>query len=94
MTHILRRLIRSPLFTVMTLLTLAIGIGANTAIFSVIDGVLLKPLPYPHSEELVGVWHTAPGFNVKDLDISPSLYFIYREETEPFKRSAFGTRAP
>jgi putative ABC transport system permease protein len=86
MTHVLRRLIRSPLFTAMTLLTLAIGIGANTAIFSVIDGVLLKPLPYPHSEELVGVWHTAPGFNVKDLDISPSLYFIYREESRTFQK--------
>lgn len=69
----------------MTLLTLAIGIGANTAIFSVINGVLLKPLPYPHPEELVGVWHTAPGFNVKELDISPSLYFIYREENRTFQ---------
>ena len=94
MTHVLRRLLRSPLFTAMTLVTLAIGIGANTAIFSVINGILLKPLPYPHPEELVGVWPTAPGFNVKELDISPSLYFIYREENRTFETSGFGQTAP
>ena len=73
--HILRRLRRSPLFTAISLLTLALGIGANTAIFSVIDGVLLKPLPYPHAERLVSIWHTAPGINMKRLNMAPSLYF-------------------
>ena len=53
--QILRRLGRSPMFTVITLVTLAVGVGANTAIFSVLEGVLLKPLPYPHPEGLVGV---------------------------------------
>ena len=74
--HVVRRLARSPQFTALTLLTLAIGIGANTAIFSVVDGVLLRPLPYPHAEELVAVWQTAPGLNRKELGIAPSLYFI------------------
>jgi putative ABC transport system permease protein len=83
--HVSRRLLRSPLFTTMTLATLAIGIGANTAIFSVIDGVLLKPLPYPHPEELVGVWHTAAGLNLKELNASPSLYFTYRQENRVFE---------
>src|SRR5271165_1043465 len=83
--HVLRRLVRSPLFTCMTLLTLAIGIGANTAIFSVIEGVLLKPLPYTHPEELVGLWHTAMGLNIPELNISPSLYFTYREENRTFQ---------
>jgi predicted permease len=68
------------LFTAITLLTLAIGVGANTVIFSVIEGVLLKPLPYPHPEQLIGVWHTALGINIKDLNMSPSIYFIDREQ--------------
>ncbi len=83
--HVFRRLMQAPLFTVMTLLTLAIGIGANSAIFSVIEGVLLKPLPYPHPEQLVGVWHTAAGLNIKQLNIAPSLYFTYREENRTFQ---------
>jgi hypothetical protein len=48
--QVLRRLSRAPLFTSITLLTLAIGVGANTVIFSVVEGVLLKPLPCPHPE--------------------------------------------
>ncbi|MGD0445129.1 MAG: ABC transporter permease [Edaphobacter sp.] len=79
-TQVLRRLGRAPLFTVITLLTLAIGVGANTVIFSVIEGVLLKPLPYPHPEQLIGVWHSAPGIGLKELNMAPSIYFIDREQ--------------
>jgi predicted permease len=79
--QVVRRLGRAPLFTAITLFTLAIAIGANTVVFSVVDGVLLKPLPYPHPEELIGVWHTAPGINIKDLNMSPSIYFIDREQS-------------
>jgi predicted permease len=78
--QVLRRLNRAPLFTTITLLTLAIGVGANTVIFSVVQGVLLKPLPYPHPEQLIGVWHTAPGIDIKELNMSPSIYFIDREQ--------------
>ena len=71
MRHLVRRLARAPLFTSVTVATLAIAIGANTAIFSVLDGVLLKPLPYPHPDQLVGLWHTAPGVNITDLNSAP-----------------------
>jgi predicted permease len=80
LVQVLRRLGRAPLFTTITLLTLAIGVGANTVIFSVVEGVLLKPLPYPHPEQLIGVWHTAPGIGLAELNMSPSIYFIDREQ--------------
>src|SRR6516162_6355965 len=83
--QVLRRFGRAPLFTAVTLLTLAVGIGANTAIFSVINGVLLKPLPYPRPEELVAVWLTAPGLNIRDLNLSSSDYFIFREQNRTFQ---------
>jgi predicted permease len=82
--QVLRRLGRAPMFTVITLITLAAGVGANTVVFSVLEGVLLKPLRYPHSEELVGMWHTAPGINLPELEMSPSNYFIYREQGRTF----------
>jgi predicted permease len=81
----LRRLIHAPLFTAVTLLTLAVGIGANTAIFSVVYGVLLKPLPYPEPERLVGVWHTAPGLGLPIVNMGPSNYFTYKEEGRAFE---------
>jgi putative ABC transport system permease protein len=78
--HILRRLSRAPMFTATAVVTLAIGIAANTSIFSVVSGVLLKPLPYPEADRLVGVWQTAPGLNLRNLNASPATYFTYREE--------------
>ena len=59
-----RRLARAPLFTSVAVITLAVGVAANAAIFSVVNGVLLKPLPFPDPERLVGVWQTAPGMNL------------------------------
>jgi predicted permease len=81
----LRRLVRAPLFTAVAVLTLAVGIGANTAIFSVVNGILLKPLPYPHPEDLVAVWLTAPGLNIKDLNLGPADYFVFREQNRTFQ---------
>jgi putative ABC transport system permease protein len=78
--HILRRLTHTPMFTAIAVATLAIGIGANSAIFSVIEGILLKPLPYSHSEELVALDHTAFGDNIAHAGMAPFLYFIYREQ--------------
>jgi len=68
-----------------TLITLGVGVGANTVIFSVLEGVLLKPLPYPHPEQLIGVWYQAPGVGITNLNMSPSIYFIDREQSTTFQ---------
>jgi predicted permease len=90
---VFRALRRNPTFAIVTLLTLAMGIGANTAVFTVVNRVLVRPLAYPHSEDLVAVWHTAPGApglaSVSgDLRLSPSMYFTYAEQNRTFE--AFG----
>jgi predicted permease len=85
-----RVLRRNPVFATVALLTLAIGIGANTAVFTVVNSVLLKPLPYPQSERLVAVWNTAPGApGLADvsggLRLSLSMYVTYAEENRTFE---------
>jgi putative ABC transport system permease protein len=82
---VLRRLLHAPMFTAITLITLAIGIGANSAIFSVLNGVLLKSLPYPNPDQLVAIWETAPGLGIGDLNASPATYFTFREENRTFQ---------
>ncbi|MBL8173303.1 MAG: ABC transporter permease [Bryobacterales bacterium] len=84
MKYTLRRFARTPVFTLATVVTLALGIGSNTAIFSIIHSVLLKPLPFPEPERLIGVWQTAPGVNIKDLNPSLADYVTYREESKTF----------
>jgi hypothetical protein len=83
--HILKRLARTPVFTAVTVLTLAIGIGANTAIFSVVEGILLRPLPFHNADELVVVDHTAPGVNLDNAGAAPFQYFTYREDSKTFQ---------
>ena len=85
LNQLLRSLAKMPLFTSVAVLTLAIGIGANTAIFSVIEGVLLKPLPYPRSDELVVLDHALPGINLPRAGAAPFLYFTYREDGQVFQ---------
>jgi predicted permease len=84
-SHIVRRLARMPLFTGVAVLTLAVAIGANTAIFSVVEGILLKPLPYPRADELVVVDHSAPGMNMPNIGAAPFQYFTYREDSRAFQ---------
>jgi putative ABC transport system permease protein len=82
--HAARRLCVNPGFTAVSVLTLALGIGATAAIFSVIEGVLLKPLPYPAPEQLVDLRHTSPA-NKDNMLMATSLYFTYREESRVFQ---------
>jgi putative ABC transport system permease protein len=86
----LRMLRRNPVFTVVGLLTIAIGIGANAAVFSVVNSVLLKPLHYPKAEELVSLHQIAPGAaGLADFEngllLSPSMYFTYSEQNRTFQ---------
>ena len=88
--YALRALRHNPVFTVVALLTLAIGIGANTAVFSVVNSVLLKPLRYPNAGELVALHQDAPGAaglaNATDgLNLSPSMYLTYAEQNRTFQ---------
>jgi predicted permease len=79
--QIVRRLARAPLFTVVTLMTLAVSIGANTVVFSVVDGVLLEPLGYPYPDRLIAFTHDGKGLGPKGAGIAPYLYFIDREQS-------------
>ena len=81
----LRGMRRHPGFTLAVVLTLALGIGANTAIFGVVDGVLIKPLSYPNAGELVSIKQVAPGLNLSELRMSATQYFTYRDEGRVFQ---------
>src|SRR5204863_8303096 len=73
-----RSLRRTPVFTVTAVAALAIGIGASVAIFAVVDGVLLRPLPYGHPDRLVGTWHALPAIGIPQANQTASTYFTYK----------------
>ena len=84
-----RRAVANPGFTFISLATLAIGVGANVAIFAVVNAVLLRPLPLPDSERLVMLRHAAPGLaQLDELPMSDALYFLYAEESRTLESVA------
>ncbi|HTV00245.1 MAG TPA: ABC transporter permease, partial [Luteitalea sp.] len=91
--HAGRRLARTPMFTLATLMTLALGIGANVAIFSLVNTVLLRPLPYHDADRLVGLWQTAPGVDIDELNASLADYVTYREESRTLTDVALWNRS-
>jgi hypothetical protein len=69
---------RTPAFTVSAVLTLVIGLGASVAIFAVVNGVLLRPLPYGDPQRLVGIWHDLPGVSMSKANQTSGTYFTYQ----------------
>ena len=79
-----RGLLRAPAFAAVTILTLALGIGANTAIFSIVNGVILRPLGYPKPEQLMYLTTQFPAFGFDQFWVSPPEYFEFREINQSF----------
>jgi hypothetical protein len=86
--HAFRVLIAARAFTMAALLSLAIGIGANTAIFSIVDGLLLRPLPYADAKRLVILWNSSPGLNITEDWFSTAQYFDIRNGHHGFEQVA------
>jgi putative ABC transport system permease protein len=90
-----RALRRAPGFTALCVLTLAVGIGADAAVFGVLDAVLLKPLPYPRAERLVWIGHAVPGLGlVPSVGTSDGLYALYRDHQRTFDDVALYRAGP
>ena len=86
--YALRMLYRSPGFTAVAVLTLALGIGANTAIFSVVDAVLLRPLPYPEPDRLVRIWESSLKFDSPRNTVNPLNFLDWRDQSKSFESMA------
>ena len=86
--YAVRNLVRRPVFTVIAVATLALGIGANTAIFSVVNAVLLRPLPLRDPDRLMTFWHSAPAKGLNHVDLNDTLFAYHRDRTRTFESLA------
>src|ERR1700689_4504629 len=82
--YALRMLRKSPGMTIVIVLSLAIGIGANSAVFSVVDALMLRPLPYPQPERLAAIWLHSPGIGIFRDWPSPGQYIDIQNENHSF----------
>ncbi|MEQ1856435.1 MAG: ABC transporter permease [Longimicrobiales bacterium] len=90
----IRSLLRHPTFSLVAVVTLALGIGANTAVFTLVDGVLLSPLPFEESDELIEIRHLGRG-GADQLPMSTGLYVLYREQAPALEEvGLYGAAAP
>src|SRR5437868_25200 len=80
-----RALSRARGFSAATIATIALAIGAGCAVFGLVNAVLLRPLPYPNSDRLVGIWHTMPGLGIRTAKQATGTYTIYREGARSFE---------
>src|SRR3984885_1274910 len=86
--YALRMLAKSPGFTLAAILSLAIGIGANTSIFSIVNALLLRPLPYRDADRLVILWNRSPGLNITEDWFSTAQYFDIKNGHPGFEQVA------
>src|SRR5579864_3961686 len=86
--HAVRMLLKSPGFTLAAILSLAIGIGANTSIFSIINTLLFRPLPYQDAGRLVILWNRSPGLNITEDWFSTAQYFDIKNGHHGFEQVA------
>ena len=91
-----RMLFKTPVFTLVAVLTLALGIGANTAIFSVVNAVLLRAMPFPQADRLMSVFHSYPEINLLHASVDPQSWNYYRQNVRSFSKMAAysGWKAP
>src|SRR5262245_10312004 len=91
--YAVRSLLRTPAFTIAVLMTLALGIGANTAIFSIVDRVLLRPLPYPNADQLMVLNENSP--RVANMDVNPANWMDWQRASQTFESfAAWSDRFP
>src|SRR4030095_16290457 len=88
LSHGIRTLLKNPGFTTVAILSVAIGIGANSAIFSVTNALLLRPLSYKDSDKLVILWSRSPGLNVPQDWFSPGQYLDVKTQNTVFDETA------